>query len=105
MWLVKEIYNLTSKFPVAEQYALSCQLQRAAISIPSNIAEGSGRTSVKDFTHFASIALGSAYEVETQLLIVKDLEYGEAEKLNMLIKKIESIQKQLNLLIKELSTM
>ncbi len=68
-----EIYSITSKFPENEKFGLTNQLRRASISIPSNIAEGSSRHSNKDFTRFLQIAIGSAYEIETQLLIASDL--------------------------------
>ncbi|WP_420802994.1 four helix bundle protein [Tenacibaculum larymnensis] len=69
----KDIYLLTSKFPEDEKYGLVSQLRRASVSIPSNIAEGCSRTSNKDFARFLVIALGSCYEVETQLLLSYDL--------------------------------
>ncbi|WP_371922416.1 four helix bundle protein [Bizionia sp. M204] len=70
-----EIYSITSKFPESEKFGLSNQLRRASVSIPSNIAEGSSRHSNKDFTRFLEIAIGSAYEIETQLLIASDLNF------------------------------
>ncbi|WP_417199692.1 four helix bundle protein [Bizionia sp.] len=70
-----EIYSITSKFPESEKFGLSNQLRRASVSIPSNIAEGSSRHSNKDFTRFLQIAIGSAYEIETQLLIASDLNF------------------------------
>ena len=73
--LVKQIYELLKKFPREEQFALSDQLRRAVISIPSNIAEGSGRNSQKDQAHFYSIAYGSLMEILAQLDIACDLGY------------------------------
>ena len=73
--LVKQIYNLTGKFPLEEKFGLANQIQRAAVSIPSNIAEGYGRNSNKEMIRFLSIAKGSLYEVETQLYIAIDLKY------------------------------
>lgn len=75
--LVELVYILTKQFPKDEQFGLISQLRRAVISIPSNIAEGFGRQSEKDYKHFYKIAYGSALEVETQLLIAKRLNYGE----------------------------
>ncbi|MBW2029499.1 MAG: four helix bundle protein [Deltaproteobacteria bacterium] len=72
---VVEIYNLTKRFPVAEQYGLNSQMRRAALSIASNIAEGAGRNSRKEFRQFLSIAQGSVAELETQLIIAERLGY------------------------------
>ena len=88
-----EIYSTTSKFPETEKFGITNQLRRASVSIPSNIAEGSSRQSNKDFARFLQIALGSAYEIETQLLIASDLKYIEKEELNPLLKNLESIIK------------
>ena len=71
--LVKQIYMLTSNFPKEEIYSLTSQLRRAAISIPSNIAEGSKRGTKKDFRQFVGIAKGSAAELETQLYLSKEI--------------------------------
>ena len=73
--LVKEVYNLLQKFPKFEVYALGDQLRRAVISIPSNIAEGSGRFSLKEKIHFIEIAYGSLAESLCQLDIAHDMEY------------------------------
>lgn len=73
MNLVQEIYLLTEKFPKDEMYGLISQMQRAAVAIPSNIAEGYLRKHRKEFTQFLSIASGSAAELETQILICKSL--------------------------------
>ncbi|MBQ3747380.1 MAG: four helix bundle protein [Kiritimatiellae bacterium] len=103
MALVKAIYALVKQFPKIEQYRLVDQLTRAAVSVPSNIAEGFGRATNKDFAHFLSQARGSLFEVETQLLIAKDLGFvGDVEPelelsselgriLNGLIRKLSSI--------------
>jgi four helix bundle protein len=69
------IYLITTKFPQDEKFGLTSQLRRAAISIPSNIAEGASRSSKKDFTRFLEISIGSSYEIETQQLIATDLKY------------------------------
>ena len=72
--LVKNIYKLTRKFPKDEMFVLTQQLRRAAISIPSNIAEGAGRNSNAQFKNFLQISIGSCFEVETQLIISKELD-------------------------------
>ena len=73
--LVKQVYALLKKFPKEEQYALCDQIRRAVISVPSNLAEGSGRYSVKEQLHFIEIAYGSLLEVECQLDIAHDIKY------------------------------
>ena len=73
--LVKEIYRITEMLPKSEIYALISQMRRAAISVSSNIAEGYGRRSLKEYVQFYSIAYGSALELETQLLISKELQF------------------------------
>ena len=73
--LVKLVYAVSKKFPSDERYALTDQLRRAAVSIPSNIAEGNGRASNADYAHFLAIARGSLYEVMTQLQIAQELGY------------------------------
>ena len=75
MQLVREVYALTKSFPTDERYALTDQLRRAVVSIPSNIAEGSGRSSNADYGHFLAIARGSLYETMTQLQVAVDLGY------------------------------
>lgn len=75
---VKSI-RLTEEFPKEERYGLTSQISRASISIPSNIAEGSSRSSGKDYKRFLEISLGSSYELETQLLIAKAVNYGKEE--------------------------
>ena len=73
MELAKELYHLTEKFPKQEQYGLTSQMRRAAVSIPSNIAEGYKRRNRSEYLQFLSIANGSAGELETQLLLAKDV--------------------------------
>ena len=81
MDLVKKTYSITINLPKSEQFGLITQINRCAVSIPSNIAEGAGRNSSKEFLHFLSIANGSAYELETQLLLLIDLKFVKEEKL------------------------
>lgn len=97
--LVKQIYELLKKFPREEQFALSDQLRRAVISIPSNIAEGSGRNSQKDQAHFYNIAYGSLMEVFSQLDIACDLGYICQEEFNQLVLLINEEAKMLSGLI------
>jgi four helix bundle protein len=89
--LCTDVYSLTSSFPDAEKFGLTNQLRRAAVSIPSNIAEGASRSLGKDFSIFLEIAIGSAYELETQLLISCDLGFIEEENLKNIISKLDSI--------------
>ena len=87
--LVLEIYKITRNFPKYETYGLSQQMRRAAISIPSNIAEGYGRKHKAEYNHFLSIAYGSLSELETQYLLSNDLEYiQKCEIIETLIKEV-----------------
>lgn len=88
-----EIYAITSNFPNDEKFGIINQLRRASVSIPSNIAEGSSRNSNIDFSRFLEIAIGSAYEIETQLLIASDLGFLNQEKAEFLISQLEEIIK------------
>ena len=97
--LVALVYQLLERFPRNENYVLCDQLRRAAISVPSNIAEGAGRPTDADFAHFLDQSLGSANEVETQLLIAKNLKYITEDHYNILLSKLIGIQKQLTGLI------
>lgn len=88
-----DVYNITASFPETEKFGISNQLRRASVSIPSNIAEGCSRKSKKDFSRFLEIAIGSMYEVETQLLISNDLKFIHKNELNYLLDKSDSIIK------------
>lgn len=94
--LVKSVYTLMDKFPKYEVYALSDQLRRAVVSVPSNIAEGSGRFSVKEKIHFIEIAYGSLTETLCQLDIAHDLNYISDEEFNIEKDRINIIGKQLS---------
>ena len=94
-----EIYKITRGFPSFERYGLGDQLRRASVSISSNIAEGSARESEREFIHFLSISLGSAFEVETQLQIAYNLEYIDHYTFESLLKKVHLIERQINELI------
>ena len=94
--LVTEIYRITKAFPKDEQFGLTNQLRRAAVSIPSNIAEGCGRNHFKDSIQFFFVSRGSLYEIETQIIIAFDLGYlTESEQTNI-INKIKSCKRLLN---------
>ncbi|MGH2564912.1 MAG: four helix bundle protein [Ginsengibacter sp.] len=99
MQLVKQVYELTKTFPKEELYALTSQVKRAAVSIPSNIAEGSGRNYKKDTIQFLHIARGSLYEVETQLNIAVLVNIITEQALQNLSPLIEDCLKILNGLI------
>lgn len=91
-----KIYAITSKFPSDEKFGLTNQLRRASVSIPSNIAEGSSRNSNKDFARFLEIAIGSAYEIETQLLIALDLNFIKTDELDELLIELNEIIKMIS---------
>ena len=93
MELSVEIYKATSSFPLEEIYGLTSQIRRSAISIPSNISEGAGRNSNKEFIHFLGVANGSSYELQTQLMISNKLNFLKDETLLPLLKELEEIQK------------
>jgi four helix bundle protein len=95
MDLVTEIYEKTRNFPDEEKYGLTNQIRRASVSIPSNIAEGFGRKSDGDFARFVSIAMGSNYEVQTQLEIARNVGFMDSSQLNLLVEKLEEIDKML----------
>ncbi len=99
---VKHIYEVTQRFPETERFGLVNQIRRTSVSVPSNIAEGASRSSEKDFRRFLEIAIGSAFEVETQLLIVFDLKFLNELNLKKLIDEIHQIQKMLNVFIQKL---
>ena len=93
--LADTIYTLTASFPKTEIYGLSSQMQRAAVSVPSNIAEGSGKGSDRDFARFVSISLGSLFELETQIEIAYRRGYISTESYYALRPKVESLQKRI----------
>lgn len=95
---VKEVYRVTRKFPASETYGLISQINRAAVSVAANLAEGSGRTSRKDQAHFSQLAYGSLMEVACLLIVSVDLEIVESAVEQSLRSKIEGISAQLNAL-------
>jgi four helix bundle protein len=98
--IVKEVYELSQKLPDDEKFGLKSQIQRCAVSIPSNIAEGSGRTSDKEFLHFLNIAISSSYELETQLLLCNELFTIEV---NDIVEKLHSNQRMIGGLKRKIS--
>lgn len=93
--LVKDIYILTESFPNSEKYGITSQIQRAVISIPANIAEGSGRGSNKDFSRFLDIAIASAFELETEIILGYDLTFMSEQNYTNILPKIQEVQKML----------
>ena len=98
--LVSDVYRVSADFPKSELYGLTNQIRRSAVSIPSNIAEGSARQGNKEFIHFLYVALGSLAELETQLLLAIDLNYLKEDK--KLFKKLERIRMMLLGLIRSI---
>jgi len=105
MLIAKNVFVVNKQFPSNERFGLISQINRSVVSIPSNIAEGCGRSSKKEFHHFLAIALGSSYELETQLMLAESFGYINTEKLNelqieitknqkMTVKLMESVLKQ-----------
>ena len=102
MQIAEDVYRLTEDLPKHEMYSLTNQLRRAAISVPSNIAEGHGRNSPKEFNHFLGIALGSLSALETQLLLATRLDYLKEQELTTLFKTTDETAKMLQGLKKSL---
>ena len=95
--IVLLVYQLVKSFPKEEIYALTSQLKRASVSIPSNIAEGYGRNSDKSFSHFLDISRGSLFEIETQLIIAKELGFISDDFLYQeILSQIEEESKMIN---------
>jgi four helix bundle protein len=95
MDLVEMIYQETLDFPLEEKYGLTSQIRRASSSIPTNIAEGSGRQSKKEFKYFLSISLGSCYEVNTQLELTKRLSMLSDERADTILKELDQVEKMI----------
>jgi four helix bundle protein len=95
MDIVEIIYRETLDLPVEERYGLTSQIRRASISIPSNIAEGSSRQGKKEFKHFLSIALGSCYEVNTQLELAKRLSMLNDKTTDRIIHELDEVEKMI----------
>ena len=93
--LARKIYEVTANFPANEKYGIVSQMTRAAVSIPSNIAEGAGRNSNKDFANFLSIAIGSIFELHTQIAICEQIGYINEETTIQLEQQIYTLQQQI----------
>lgn len=100
--LCRLVYEITEDFPIKEQFNLTSQIRRCAVSIPSNIAEGQKRGSGKEFKQFLRIAYGSGAEIETQLIIASEVGYINQEKLTKITSLLTEIMKILNVMIQKI---
>jgi len=103
MAMVTEIYKVTQSFPRREDYGITSQIRRCAVSIPSNIAEGYGRHSRNEYIRFLQIALGSLFELQTQLEITANLGYLKKEEFDVLYESTREVERMLSVLIKRLT--
>jgi len=104
MDIVFKTYKISKKLPDDEKFGLVSQINRCAVSIPSNIAEGSSRNSQKEYKHFLEIALGSAFELETQFLIIKELYLNDDHNLLNILSSLVEEQKMINTLIEKIKS-
>ena len=102
MDLARDCYILTKQFPRSELYGLTSQIRRAATSVPANIAEGSGRSTIRDYVNFLRIVQGSLRELEAYLLLAPEIELVQQEMITPLLKQVSSIARLLNRLIQAL---
>ena len=100
--LVKQVYLLSNKLPQEEKFGLRSQITRSAVSVPSNIAEGCSRNSEVEFKRFLEIALGSLFELETQIIIIQELKLIRSEEIEVLFELINTEGKMINGLIYEI---
>jgi four helix bundle protein len=100
--VVKDVYTLTETLPQTEKFGLISQMQRCAVSIPSNIAEGCSRNSEIEFKRFLEMAIGSSFELETQLILCIEIGFIERENLESLLSDLHLLQKQINSLISKI---
>jgi len=105
MDLVFDVYQLASQLPPEEKFGLRSQVTRAVVSIPSNIAEGSAKTSKKDYKNYLEISLASAYEVETQVLIIDRLNFGTKELRDKLLSELDEEQRMISSFIKSVKAL
>ena len=99
MALTSQVYRITAEFPKSETYGLAHQMRRAAVSVPSNIAEGKGHRSNKEFVHFLFHARGSLWELQTQILVAEELQYLSKQTGSALFSAAENVSRALNGLI------
>jgi four helix bundle protein len=95
MELVKEVYHLSSSLPISEMYNLQSQMKRSAVSIPSNIAEGFGRKTSKDFQRFLYMALGSLFELQTQIIISLEQKFIENSQFDIIFEQTREVERML----------
>ena len=101
--LVLNVYRATQRFPSEERFGLTLQLRRAAVSVPSNIAEGCGRSGERELAHFMNIAAGSISEVEYQLILARDLGYVPHDSYNQLNEQVNEVKRMLNSFLQQLT--
>lgn len=104
MQIVVEVYSLATMLPSEEKFGLKSQISRAAVSIPSNIAEGCSRSSDIDYAHFLQMSLGSSFELETQCLIIKELGFAADTRLTTTLSLINEEQRMLGTLITKIKS-
>lgn len=102
--LTKKVYRITKKLPEDEKFGLTSQMRRASVSIPSNIAEGCSRNSDLEHKRFLEIAMGSAFELETQIIIACEIDYLSFQETETLFTEITGLEKQINALINRLKS-
>lgn len=100
--IAKEVYNITGTFPKEEKYGIISQLTRASVSVSSNIAEGCSRNSEIDFKRFLEYSIGSLFEIETQMIIAKEIGYITEQKMNSFLEMVFKEERMLNSLIRKI---
>ena len=104
MEIVKATYSLAKQLPSEEKYGLRIQICKASVSIPSNIAEGSAKSSKKDYRNYLEISLASAYELQTELLVIEMLEFGDKQLIQSILGNVDEEQKMLQSFIKKVTS-